>query len=161
MPTVALCIYLKALHIFPTYLWMLIICLWTCFSMAFDVVITIGFGLSLFVYIYFFSWHLLYVFAYTFSDCQRDQDTCFTISILSSRHVMNVYCSLVWLKCLLCIFLIWRTSFSALHIPLNVCYIIWACFWIPVVSLYIFVSIHCCQLLVFSRITFVISDSAF
>ena len=106
MPTVALCIYLKALHIFPTYLWMLIICLWTCFSMAFDVVITIGFGLSLFVYIYFFSWHLLYVFAYTFSDRQRDQDTCFTISILSSRHVMNVYCSLVWLKCLLCIFLI-------------------------------------------------------
>ena len=122
MPTVALCIYLKALHIFPTYIWMLIICLWTCFSMAFDGVITIGFGLSLFVYICFFLFFLTFIvcFCIYFSDCQRGQETGFTISILSSRHVMNVYCSLVWLKCLLCIFLIWRPSYFDLYMYFQV-----------------------------------------
>ena len=161
MPTVALCIYLKALHIFPTYLWMLIICLWTCFSMAFDVVITIGIGLSLFVYIYFFL-DISCIFLHILFLIVREIRT-HVLQFLSCRPGTLWMCiAALYDSSAYCVsFSYWRTSFSALHVPLNVCYIIWACFWIPVVSLYIFVSIHCCQLLVFSRITFVISDSAF
>ena len=71
------------------------------------------------IYMFFFLTFIV-CFCIYFSDCQRGQDTGFTISILSSRHVMNVYCSLVWLKCLLCIFLIWRPSYFDLYMYFQV-----------------------------------------